>query len=116
MIWPFKKRGLGVPAPARFPPSREAALTWMRLKVLYYKEKHPKTAWRLFSPYGADYLPIALATTFAWDDEMRGYYSQIKDENPSLVGQATFNRPKDGAVVISKVGEYSDFDPNIRLL
>ena len=113
-MWPLKKRGPVVPAPARF-PERSNYAEWMREQVAYYRHAFPDTAWALFSPYQGSYIPIFLACGFGWNDEVMLEYRKVKRENPDLVALAIKNRPEHYAYVIARIGDNQDFDYNIRL-
>lgn len=113
-MWPFRKK-LKVVKPSRF-PERGEGLKWMREQVAYYRQTFPESAWRLFSPYAGDYMPIYCACGFTWDDSVQAEYRQVKAENPDLVKEAWNNRPITyGAMVRAIVGDASDYDPNVFL-
>ena len=115
-MWPFKKKKSSAPPPSTKWPEAGKELEWMREQVAYYSSQFPDDAWRLFSPYGGSYLPIFIATGTSWNDRTQELYRQIKAEYPDLVKLAIANRPEEGyAMVMSRIGDYADYDPNIRL-
>jgi hypothetical protein len=81
----------------------------MRNTIAWYQKKK-WDAWVLFSPYTADYFPIALHTASSYNDVAKKAYHEIKSEYPKLVQQARKKAPEEGSVSSSsRVGDNEDF-------
>lgn len=106
-MWPFKKKRVIHQTLGKW-PTRSNALYWMRLQIAQYREDSPDEAWKVFSPYFGDYLPIFLATGFAFDEQAQQQYSWVQHENPDLVQLAKENKPE-GMYSVSRVGLNEDF-------
>lgn len=78
-----------IPEPPRY-PNRNEIEEWMIWKVKYFKAEHPDELWYLFCPSMADYLPLAIHTSFsrAVFQQHIICYNELKIQNPEAVVEA----------------------------
>lgn len=92
-------------------PTRSNVVEWMDEQVSYHREVYPDSAWNLFSPYCAAYIPLNIHVGYSFDDEARQLYYDLRSKNMDLVEAAKAEALKSSVmtrVFVSKMVGHPD--------